>query len=86
LANIQSAIKRNRQNGKRQLRNRMVKSRMRTFVKLAHQAIEAGEKPAAEDAVRSAIGEIDRAAQKGVLHPNGAARRKSRLMARLNAL
>jgi len=82
LANIQSAKKRNRQNAKRQVRNRDVRSRARTQVKNARQAIETDAKTAAP-IVHKATRELDRAATKGVLHKKNAARRKSRLMKRL---
>jgi len=75
-----------RQNEKRRLRNRAVRSRMRTFTKKAKLAIESGDRELAEESVRQAISEIDRAAKKGVIHRNNAARRKSRLMKRFNAL
>jgi small subunit ribosomal protein S20 len=86
LANTASAIKRVRQESKRRARNRAVKSRMRTFVKHANDAIEQGDRVLALDAVRTAISEIDRAASKGVIHSNNASRSKSRLMIRLNGL
>ena len=86
MANIQSAIKRNRQNKKRHLRNRMVISRMRTYVKKAEAAIKAGDKETAEKAVQDAVSHIDRAAQKGVIHINNASRRKSRLMGQVSEL
>ena len=73
------------QDEKRRLRNRAVRSRARTFVKKADEIIVAGDKAAAVEAVREAVSQLDRAAQKGVIHRNGAARRKSRLMKRLNA-
>ncbi len=57
---------------------------MRTFVRDAQSAIEAGNMAQASEAVRNAVSEIDKAAKKGVIHPNNAARRKSRLMQRLN--
>jgi len=82
LANIESAKKRNRQNAKRQVRNRDARSRARTNVKNARQAIEADAKTAAP-LVKKAARELDRAATKGVLHKKNAARRKSRLMKRL---
>jgi len=85
LANLKSAIKRTRQEPKRRMRNRVVKSRMRTSVKRAQSAITAEDEGAAQAAVVAAISQIDRAAAKGVIHPNNAARRKSRLMKRLNA-
>jgi small subunit ribosomal protein S20 len=84
LANTASAIKRVRQEAKRRSRNRAVKTRMRTFVKRAQLAIAAGDLAQADEAVRDAVSEIDRAAQKGVIHRNNAARRKSRLLQRLN--
>ena len=83
MANIKSAIKRIRQSEKRRVRNRAVRSRMRTYVKRANTAIVKGDD--AVEAVRTAISELDRAAKKGVIHPNNAARRKSRLMHKLNA-
>lgn len=85
MANTASAIKRVRQDEKRRARNRAVKARVRTFVKRAQLAIEAGDTAQADDAVRNAISELDKAAQKGVIHRNNAARRKSRLMQRLNS-
>ncbi|HUV94609.1 MAG TPA: 30S ribosomal protein S20 [Anaerolineae bacterium] len=86
MANTASAIKRVRQNARRRMRNRMVRSRTRTFVKKADATIATGDTALAERAVRAAISELDRAAQKGGIHRNNAARRKSRLMAKLNAL
>jgi len=86
LANTASAIKRVRQEAKRRARNHAVKSRMRTFIKYADSAIAAGDREAAEQAVRTAISEIDRAASKGVIHNNNASRNKSRLMLHLNDL
>ncbi len=86
MANTASAIKRVRQEAKRRARNRAVKSRMRTFIKHANEAIAHGDRELAADAVRSAISEIDRAASKGVIHSNNASRNKSRLMMRLNGL
>lgn len=84
MANTQSAIKRVRQEGKRRIRNRMVKSRMRTFVRTAQELLAQKGAEDSDAAVLAAISEIDKAAQKGVIHPNQAARRKSRLMKRLN--
>ena len=75
MANTKSAIKRVRQNEKRQRRNRMVRSRMRTFVKKANTLIAAGSKEEAAEATQVAISELDKAAQKGVIHRNNAARR-----------
>ena len=86
MANIQSAIKRNRQNEKHRVRNRTTRTAMRTSVKNAQGLIEAGERDQAEQAVRTAFSKIDRAAKKGIIHKNQAARRKSRLAARLKAM
>ena len=83
MANIKSQIKRNRQNEKRRLRNRAVRSELRTREKAAIAA--AGGDGEAE-ALRQMIKRIDRAASKGVIHKNTAARKKSRLSARIKAL
>lgn len=83
MPNNASAEKRLRQEQKRRLHNRMVKSIVKTNVTKARQAITTGVE--AEAAVRAAVSELDRAAKKGVIHRNNAARRKSRLMKQLNA-
>ena len=81
MANIKSQIKRNRQNERRRLRNKSVRSEMRTRTKRAVTAVEAGDDGAPE-LLRAAIRRIDAAAAKGVIHKNQAANRKSRLMRR----
>ena len=86
MANIKSQIKRNRQNEKRRLRNRVYRGRARTSVKNARQSIVTGGIEEARQTTLIAIKELDHAAQKGILHKNNAARRKSRLMKRLAAL
>jgi len=86
LANIKSQIKRNRQNEKRRLRNRVYRGRARTYIKKAHSAIEIGEFELAQETTLMAISALDRAADRGVIHKNNAARRKSRLLKRLNSL
>lgn len=86
MANIKSQIKRNRQNEKRRLRNRVYSGRARTFVKKARASIETGKIEDARQATIEAISALDKAAEKGVIHKNNAARRKSRLMKHLNAL
>lgn len=80
-----SAAKAHRQSLKRRLRNRMVRSATRTIVKKAEAAIVAGDPEAAREAVRAAMRHLDRAAKKGVIHANAAARRKSRLILKYNA-
>lgn len=83
MANIKSQIKRNRQNEKRRLRNRNARGSARTAISQAHIALEAGA-PETKEAVLKAISTLDRAAAKGVIHTNNAARRKGRLMKRLS--
>ena len=82
MANIKSQIKRNRQNEKRHERNKAVRSELKTRVKRALTAAEQGADDAA-DAARAADRRLDKAAAKGVIHKNAAARRKSRLHKRL---
>lgn len=83
MANTLSAKKRIRQNKKRHARNQAVRTRAKTYIRRARQAIRDGEIEQAEELVRSASSALDRAASKGVIHKNNAARRKSRLMRRL---
>ena len=79
MANIKSAMKRVRQNEKRRVHNRIYRSSARTRVKRARYLIEAGDLEQAEFQVASAVRALDRAAQKGIIHKNNAARSKSRL-------
>lgn len=85
MANIQSQIKRNKQNEKRRLRNRTARGNARSAVIKARAALEA-KAPETKEAVMKAISELDKAAETGVLHKNNAARRKSRLMKQLASL
>ena len=84
MANNKSQIKRNRQNETRRLRNKGVRSEVRTRTKAAVAAAESGA--GYEDELRAAIKRIDKAATKGVLHKNTAARKKSRLVKQLAKL
>ena len=84
MANIKSQIKRNRQNEKRRLRNRQVRSEVSTRTKAAVAAAEEGSDDV-DEKVKVAIKRIDKAAQKGVLHKNTAARKKSRLVRRVSS-
>jgi len=84
LANIKSQIKRNRQNEKRRINNRNARGSARTAVYAARTAL-LGNDPETKEAVLKAISTLDRAAQKGVIHPNNASRRKGRLMKKLAA-
>ena len=85
MANIKSQIKRNRQNEKLRLRNKAVKSEIKTRIKTAVGATEAGAE-GAEEALRMAVKRLDKAAALGVIHKNQAANRKGRLMRRINLL
>jgi small subunit ribosomal protein S20 len=85
VANIKSQIKRNKQNEKRRLRNKAVRSELRTRVKSSLTVAPAGGDESVE-ALRQAVKRIDKAAAAGVIHKNQAARRKSRLVKRVAAL
>lgn len=80
MANTASALKRIRSNNRKRLRNKNIRTRTRTAVTLARGA---GTPDAARTQTLAAISALDRAARKGTIHPNNAARRKSRLMKRL---
>jgi small subunit ribosomal protein S20 len=83
LANTKSAEKRIRSNERKRVRNQMYRSRVKTLIRKAEQLIFGGEP--SEDAVKEAISTLDKAAGKGIIHRNNAARRKSRLMKKLNS-
>jgi small subunit ribosomal protein S20 len=85
LANTKSAQKAWRQGQSRTIRNQAARSAVRTYVKKATEAVASGGDEVAT-AVRAAVRALDRAAQRGIVHRNAAARRKSRLMARLHQL
>jgi small subunit ribosomal protein S20 len=84
MANIKSQIKRNLQNEKRRLRNKAARSELKTRTKVAVRAADHGDEQALELA-RQAVKRLDKAATKGIIHKNQAARRKSRLMRRVAA-
>lgn len=86
MANIKSAIKRNRQNNKRRLRNRVYRGQARTFIRDARASMVEEDLEQARIATMKAVKALDKAAEKGVIHKNNAARRKSRLMKQLAAL
>ena len=79
-----SAQKQVRVAEKRQLRNKSIRSQCKTNITKAERLIFSGELEQAKEVVIAAIGSLDKAAEKGVIHPNNAARRKSRLMKKLN--
>jgi small subunit ribosomal protein S20 len=78
VANIKSQIKRNRQNEKRRIRNKAVRSEIKTRIRNVRTAIEEGS-DRLEESLRIAVKRIDKAAEKGIIHKNKAARLKSRL-------
>ncbi|HOJ34533.1 MAG TPA: 30S ribosomal protein S20 [Candidatus Hydrogenedentes bacterium] len=82
MANIKSAKKRIKQNERNRLRNISVRSRMKTFMKKALEAIAAKDTEKLGTTLPQALSEIDRAASKGVIHKNSAARKKSMLQRR----
>jgi small subunit ribosomal protein S20 len=84
LANTKSAIKRMRSSERKRRANQVHRSRARTYIKKTRQLIAAGQFEEAEAMACQAASALDRAAQKGVIHKNNAARRKSRLMQQLN--
>ncbi|MBX6357523.1 MAG: 30S ribosomal protein S20 [Micromonosporaceae bacterium] len=86
MANIKSQIKRNRQNEKRRLRNKSVKSSLKTAIRKFHEASDAGDVAAATELMRAASRQLDKAVSKGVIHKNQAANRKSAIAKRLHAL
>jgi small subunit ribosomal protein S20 len=83
VANIKSQIKRNLQNEKARVRNKAVRSELKTRVKNAVATADAGEDSV--EAMRLAVKRLDKAAAKGVIHKNAAARKKSRLAKRIAA-
>lgn len=86
MANHKSALKRFRQSEKRRIHNRIFRTRARTLVKKARASIVSSDLDTAKEATRVAIRDLDMAASRGTIHPNNAARRKSRLMKQLAAL
>ena len=84
MANTKSAQKQIRVSQRRQARNKPVQSRAKTLVGKAEELIFSGDIEPAQGAVTAAISSLDKAAGKGILHPNSAARRKSRLVKKLN--
>ena len=86
MANIKSQIKRNRQNEKRRLRNKAVKSSLKTAVRKFNEAVQAGDAETARTLLRDASRKLDKAVSKGVIHKNQAANRKSAITKRQNTL
>jgi small subunit ribosomal protein S20 len=86
VANIKSQIKRNRQNEKRRLRNKSVKSSLKTAIRKFNEATVAGDADQATALMRDASRKLDKAVSKGVIHENQAANRKSAIAKRLQSL
>jgi small subunit ribosomal protein S20 len=85
VANIKSQIKRNRQNEKARLRNKSVKSSLKTAIRKFNEASEAGDTETAAVLLRDASRQLDKAVSKGVIHKNQAANRKSAIAKRMAA-
>lgn len=86
MANTSSAKKAVRKIARRTAVNRARRSRMRTFVRRVEEALAAGDATLAADALQTAVPEMMRAAQRGVIHKNTASRKVSRLTVRVKAL
>lgn len=86
MANIQSQVKRNRQNLVRADRNKAVRSMLKTYTKRFHEAVETGDRELVQEAYRVAARQYDRAASKNVIHANKAANKKSQLARIVNGL
>ncbi|HOU93528.1 MAG TPA: 30S ribosomal protein S20 [Polyangiaceae bacterium] len=86
MANIKSQIKRIRTNEAARLRNKAVKSQLKTHIRRVREAITAGDKDAAATALKDASTKLDKAVSKGVIHANQAANRKSALAKAVGSL
>jgi small subunit ribosomal protein S20 len=86
LATHKSALKRHRQNQKRRMRNKIIRSQLKTSVKSYVTAIESKDKAAAQEAAKAAISTISKTASRGVIHKKTASRKISRLARKVNSL
>ena len=86
MANIKSQIKRVKTNEKRRLRNKSVKSSLRTAIRRFREAVEAGDNEQIVERQRSASRALDKAASKGVIHANQAANKKASMAHQVNSL
>lgn len=84
MPNIKSAAKRARQNLKREIRNRRIKSLLKTSIRRFEESLQNGDHEDAQAKLHAAVRQIDKAAAKGILHKNNAARKKSRLNRQLH--
>lgn len=86
MANIKSSAKRVLVSREQAARNKANKSRLKTMIKKFDAATAEGSKESAEAAYKAAVKSVDRAVSKGLLHKNNAARKKSQMAAKMNAL
>ena len=86
MANIKSALKRIRSSQRKRMRNQPVRTALKTYVKNAQRNITTNDVEMAGQAVVRAMSALDKAANKGIIHPNQAARRKARLMKKFNRI
>jgi small subunit ribosomal protein S20 len=86
MANIKSQLKRIKTNEKARLRNKSVKSSLKTAIRKFREAAEAGDKAKALELLQDASRKLDKAATKGVIHTNQAANKKSAMAKRVNSL
>ncbi|GAB2806683.1 30S ribosomal protein S20 [Actinocorallia aurea] len=86
MANIKSQIKRNKQNEKARLRNKAVKTELKSAIRRFREAVAAGDADGVETALRHASRKLDKAVSKGVIHQNQAANRKSAIAKQAAAL
>lgn len=86
MANIKSQLKRIKTNEKRRVRNKSVKSSVKTAIRKFREAAESGDKDKAVELLRDASKKLDKAASKGVIHANQAANKKSAMAKRANAI
>lgn len=86
MANHKSAEKKEKQDEKRRIRNKGIKTRFKNIAKKVEEALSAENRESAQESLQEAISVIDRVASKGVIHKNTASRKKSRLTKRVNAL
>jgi small subunit ribosomal protein S20 len=86
VANIKSQIKRIRTNEDARLRNKSVKSSLKTAIRQFREAADSGDRAKADSALQNASRKLDKAASKGVIHPNQAANKKSAMATRANSL
>ena len=85
MPNIDSSIRQLRTDAKRTIRNKGIRSECKSSITKAEKVIIAGKADEAKTAAMTAISTLDKAAGKGIIHPNNAARRKARLMKKINA-